>query len=99
MADLVIELFDREPHGVCRETFSIIQFDSAGCIDVARYDKQQIALVNVILAPIFGGDEPAKNVVDATDKFVAQGGSWAPTDSLRDQMEKVAMGLLNCPAL
>lgn len=98
-AELVIEMFDREPYRVCRESFSIFQFDSDGCLDIYRHDQQQIALVNAMLTPIFCSKKPVGNVLDATDKFVAQGGSWSPTDSMRNQIEKAALGLLECPAL
>lgn len=98
-AELVIEMFDREPYCVCRESFSIFQFDSDGCLDIHRHDQQQIALVNAMLTPIFGSEKPVGNVLDATDKFVAQGGSWSPTDSMRNQIEKAALGLLECSAL
>jgi hypothetical protein len=98
-AELMIEFFDREPYRVCRETYSIFQFDSVGCADMRRYDKQQIALVNVMLDPVFGSKQPKMNVLDATDKFVAHGGTWSPTYLLKNQLEKVALGLLDCPAL
>ncbi|MEI8325655.1 MAG: hypothetical protein WCH44_09885 [Betaproteobacteria bacterium] len=98
-AELVVELFDREPCRVCRETFSILQFDGDGRVDVARRDQQQVALVNAMLAPIFDSREPSKNVLDATDRFVAQGGTWNPTDSMRVQIERAALALLDCPTL
>jgi len=98
-AELMIELFDREPYSVCRETFSIFQFDSSGGADMSRYDKQQSALVNVMLDPVFGNKQPATKVLDATDKFVAHGGTWSPTLSLKNQLEKVALGLRDCPTL
>lgn len=98
-AELVIEMFDREPYRVCRESFSIFQIDSDGRLDIHRHDQQQIALANAMFTPIFGDEKPVGNVLDATDKFIAQGGSWSPTDSMRNQIEKAALGLLDCPAL
>ncbi len=83
-AELVIELFDTKPFRVCRETFSIFQFDSQGCLDIGRYDKQQNALVNVMLDPVFASKTPDANVLDATAKFVAKGGSWSPTNEIAD---------------
>jgi len=98
-AELEIELFDREPYRVCRETFSILQFDCDGRVDVYRHDQHQIALVNLVLAPIFGSNKASRNVLDATDKFVAEGGAWTPSDLLRDQIENAALDLLVCPTL
>ena len=57
-AELVIELFDREPYRVCRETFPIFQFDSEGQLDVDRHDQQQIASVDAMLAPILVATSP-----------------------------------------
>jgi hypothetical protein len=98
-AELVIELFDRKPFRVCRETFSIFQFDHQGCLDVGRYDKQQNALVIVMLDPVFASKTSDANVLDATAKFVANGGTWSPTKSLRSQIENVALGLAYCSSL
>ena len=48
-ADLVIELVDRRPAGVCRETFAILDFDHRGCLDTGRFEKQQVALLDAML--------------------------------------------------
>jgi len=98
-AEFVIELFDRTPYSVCRETFTIFQFDSKGCADVGRYDKQQVALANAMLEPVLGGEKTPKNVLDATQRFVAHGGSWVPTDVIKAQLEQAALGLLHCPQI
>jgi len=93
-AELVIELFNRKPFRVCRETFSIFQFDSRGYLDVERYSKQQNALVNVMLDTVFVSKTSDINVLDAIDKFVAKGGSWSPTKSLIQKIEKAALELV-----
>lgn len=97
--ELLIETVDRKPIRVIRATFTIFQFDEQGCVDADRYEKQQVAMVEVAIAPVFWGREPTKNVVDAKDKFIAQGGTWSPTGRLKNQIEKVALGLLTCPSL
>lgn len=48
-----------------------------------------------MLAPIFDGDKPAIEVVNATERFIAQGGSWIPTALLRNQIERTALGRLD----
>jgi hypothetical protein len=98
-AEIVIELFDRKPIRVCRQTFSIFQFDNQGRLDVGKYDKHQTALVNVSLDPVFGNKTSDLNVLDATDKFVAKGGSWSPNILLKSQLENVALGLASCSSL
>jgi hypothetical protein len=52
-----------------------------------------------MLAPIFDGDKPAIEVVNAAERFIAQGGSWIPTALLRNQIERTALGLLECSAI
>ena len=96
---LMVELVNRKPYRVLRETFSIFQFDGEGRLDVGIYDKQQIALVNIMLDPIFGKTEPRMNVHDATDKFVAKGGSWSPDFLLKARIQKAALGQMACPSL
>ena len=98
-AEFVVELYDRTPFSVCRETFTIFQFDGNGCADVGRYDKQQVALANVMLEPVLGGEKTPGIVLDATQRFVAHGRSWVPTGVLKAELEKAALGLLYCPRI
>lgn len=98
-AEVMIEIVDRKPWRVYRTTFTIFQFDQQGCVDAGRYEEQQMAMVEVMIAPVFGGKKSTNNIVDAKEKFVAQGGSWSPSVSLKNQIEKTAMGLLDCPLL
>jgi len=95
-ADLVIELIDRVPTSVCRETFAVFEFDHQGCLDIGRFEKQQVALVDAMLEPILSVDKNSTNVVDATQRFIAQGGAWTPSKALHVQIEKAALGIINC---
>jgi hypothetical protein len=98
-AEVLIETVDRKPWRVHRATFTIFQFDERGCVDADRYEEQQMAMIEVMIAPVLGVKKSTKNIVDAKDKFVAQGGSWSPAVPLKNQIEKAAMGLLDCPLL
>jgi hypothetical protein len=98
-AELLIEIFERKPYCVLRATYTIFQFDDQACVDIDRYDMQQVALINLAIAPVLGISKSTKNIVDASDQFIAQGGTWSPTGPLKNQIEKVALGLLSCPAL
>ncbi len=98
-AEVLIETVDRKPWRVNRTTFTIFQFDEQGCVDAGRYEEQQMAMVEVMIAPVLGGKKSTKNIMDARDKFLAQGGSWSPSASLKSQIERTAMGLLDCPLL
>lgn len=98
-AELLIETVDRQLLRVHRATFTMFQFDEQGRVYADRYEKQQMAIVEVTIAPVFGYPKPTRNIVDATDKFIAQGGTWSPTALLMTQIEKVALGQLTCPSL
>ena len=98
-AEVLLQTVDRNPWRVHRTTFTIFQFDEQGCVDADRYEKQQMAKVEVTIAPVFSGRKPAKNIIDAKDKFIAQGGSWSPNGLLKNQIEKVALGQITCPSL
>lgn len=98
-ADLVIELIDRVPSLVCRETFVILEFDHRGILDTGRFEKQQVALVDAMLQPMLSNKKASTNVVDAAQRFVAQGGTWVPSKVLRAQIEKTALGVIECHSL
>jgi hypothetical protein len=98
-ADLVIELIDRVPSLVCRETFVILEFDHRGILDICRFEKQQVALVDAMLQPMLSNKKASTNVVDAVQRFVAQGGTWVPSKVLRAQIEKAALGVIECHSL
>jgi hypothetical protein len=98
-AELLIELVERKPYCVLRTTYTIFQFDDQAYVDVDRYDTQQVAQINLAIAPVLGINKSTKNIVDASDQFIAQGGTWSPTGLLKNQIEKVGLGQLSCPAL
>ena len=98
-AELLIEMVDRKPYRVSRATFTIFQFDERGCVYAQRYEKQQLAKVELTIAPVFGGKKPTENILDASHQFIAQGGSWSPKGPLKSQIENAALGLLSCPSL
>src|SRR6202011_2931263 len=80
MASVVVELVARSPVRVVRNTFSILTFDAEGRIDPGRFEKQQFALAESVVAPVFAvfDDDSSQTVVDATSLFIAQGGQWVP---------------------
>src|SRR5579864_7699303 len=101
MADVVVELVARDPVRVVRNTYSILSFDAEGRIDPGRFEKQQFALVESVVAPVFAvfdenGDE---TVVDATSRFIAQGGQWVPSGALARAIDEAALGQRQCRRL
>jgi hypothetical protein len=94
MASVVVELVARNPVRVVRNTFSILTFDAEGRIDPSRFEKQQFALAESVFAPVFAvfADESNQTVVDATSRFIAQGGQWVPSRALARVIDQTALG-------
>lgn len=97
-ADVVIEMVDRKPVRVVHRTFSILAVDTNGLLNVERLNLQQFARVEDFLVQGLHGPAPsAAVVVDAANRFMAQGGSWEPDDGLRRRIDAAALGKLTCP--
>lgn len=99
MADVAVEVVDRVPVRVVRSTFAILAIDDDGRIDSIKFVRQQLALAETTLAPVLAVSEGNDSVIDATARFVAQGGSWAPSHTLARAIEDAAMGRLRCRRL
>jgi hypothetical protein len=101
MASVVVELVARRPLRVVRNTFCILTFDAEGRIDPSRFEKQQFALAESIIAPVFAvlDDDSNQTVVDATSRFIAQGGQWVPSRALARVIDQTALGQRQCRRL
>ena len=99
MADVIVELVARDPVRVVRSTFAILTFDDEGCIDTARFDRHQLALAESALEPVFAVPDRNDTIVDAAHRFIAQGGSWAPSSRLARAIDDAALGRLRCRTL
>jgi hypothetical protein len=92
MASVVVEVVDRIPVRVVRSTFAMLTIDDDGRIDTSKFVRQQFALAETALAPVLAASESNDSVIDATSRFVAQGGSWAPSHALMRAIEDAALG-------
>ena len=95
---LVVEVEDRKPVQVVHQTFCILDIDADGLLDVQRLNLQQFARVGDFPGP--GPQSPAPPpavVVEAANRFIAQGGSWEPDKGLRARLHAAALGKLACP--
>jgi hypothetical protein len=99
MADMVIEVADRVPVSVVRTTFAMLTFDAQGRFDIDQFSRQQLALVDAYLAPVIAPAKVTGNVVEASSRFVAQGGAWSPTPLLAKTLLEAALGRLPCRGL
>jgi hypothetical protein len=99
MADVVVELAGRVPVRVLRSTFAILAFDKDGHIDSGRFSKQQWALAESALAPALDVSRTKGAIFEATDRFIAQGGTWQPSGALARAIDAAALGRMRCRRL
>jgi len=92
MANIVVELMDRQVIGVVWTTFGFLTFDGEGCFDPGAYDRHQRARAELALAPLIAETSKTDAVVDASSRFVAQGGRWTPSRILARLIEEAALG-------
>jgi hypothetical protein len=94
MANVVVELVASEPMRVIRTTYSVLAFDAEGRLDPGRFEKQQFALAESVVAPVIASsaDQSNQPVVDATARFIAQGGRWSPSPALARAIDEAALG-------
>ena len=96
-ASIVVEVVDRTPSRMVHCTFSVLDIDADGLLDVERLNTQQFARVDDPLAPARPPPGGAAPIVDAARRFIARGGSWEPDDHLLRRIEAAALGHLSCP--
>ena len=101
MAEVIVELVAGDPVRVVRNTFSILAFDAEGRIDLGEFEKQQFALVESVVSPVFRVFDQSRDqtVVDSTSRFIAQGGRWVPSAALARAIEEAALGQRRCRRL
>ena len=99
MANLVVELLDRQAIRIVWSTFGILTFDGEGYIDPSAFERHQSARAELALAPPPEESGIAEKVVDAASRFVAQGGSWTPSKALARRIDEVALGRVKCVRL
>lgn len=101
MASVVVELVAGEPVRVIRSTYSVLAFDAEGRLDPGRFEKQQFALAESVVTPVIASstDESNQPVVDATARFIAQGGRWIPSPALARAIDEAALERRPCGRL
>ena len=78
MASLIVELIGGKPARVVRSTFATLTFDEDGHMDLGTFTRQQWALAESALDPALVRTKPEGKVLDASARFIAQGGNGAP---------------------
>lgn len=91
MAEAVVELRDRKPERVVRLVYEILRFDEQGRLDIETFNQQNVALVDVMLASTLKNETNNTAIIDASSRFVAQGGRWSPARSLEMRICQAAL--------
>lgn len=99
MADVIVELEDRQPVQIAWITYGILGFDREGCFELKAFIRQQRALAELAMAPVFDEPERGRKIVDAADRFVSKGGQWKPSRALARRIEDAALGRVRCGQL
>ena len=99
MTDVAVELLDRQPIRVVWITFAYLTFDAKGYFDASAFDRHQRARAELGLALPIGEPGGTGAVVDAANRFIAQGGLWAPSRILQRRIDAAALGQVKCARL
>ena len=99
MASLIVELIGGKPARVVRSTFATLTFDEDGHMDLGTFTRQQWALAESALDPAFVRTKPEEKVLDASARFIAQGGKLRPSNSLARAINAAALGQVRCRRL
>lgn len=81
IASAIVELQDRVPYRVVRVLYEILRFDEQGKLDVGTFGQQNAALIDVMLESTLTNNTSDTAIIDASSRFVAQGGRWNPSPS------------------
>lgn len=96
MVEAIVELRDRIPCEIVRLVYETLQFDAHGKLGRKAFERQNAALVDILVG------EPSTNdtvVVNASSRFIAQGGQWQPSPSLAWRIRQAALGEIKCKRL
>lgn len=97
LAGVTVELADGTVLGVRHMSFSMLEFDEHGVLDVQRLNLQQVARFDAMLTEAQIAPVSQHAVIDAASRFQARGGSWEPDAPLRRRLEAAALGALPRP--
>jgi len=100
MVDAIVELRDRVPCAVVRLVYEMLVFDAQGRLDRRSFERQNAALVDLLMDRVVG--KPTRSdgeVLDASSRFIAQGGRWQPSPALARRIRQAALGEIKCERL
>jgi hypothetical protein len=100
MVEAVVELHEGRPRAVVRLVYQMLGFDGEGRLDRDAFLRQNVALAELAVSRALGGSAGKDTaIVDASSRFLAQGGCWQSSPSLRRDILRAALGELRCERL
>ncbi len=100
LVDAIVELRDRVPCEVVRLVYEMLVFDAQGRFDRRTFEQQNAALVHLLMGRVAGGPRTSDGeVIDASSRFIAQGGRWQPSPALARRIRQAALGEIKCERL
>ena len=97
LAEAIVEIHERTPRAVVRLIFEMLRFDEEGRLDLPAFLRQNAALAELAMGRVLApAATPGETIVDASSRFVAQGGCWQPSPSLERNIRRAALGALSC---
>ena len=99
MTNVAVERIDRQSIRVVRITFGFLAFDDEGYFDASAFDRHQRALAELVWTRQSTDPKGEGSVVDAADRFVAQGGRWTPSEALQQRIDAAALEQVKCTRL
>ena len=97
-AEVIVEFMASTPVRLVRLAYSMLVFDANGRINSNAHLMQQAARVGLALSPVMGNRARTDSLIDATDRFVAGGGSWKTSKNLARAIEDAALAIENACA-
>jgi hypothetical protein len=96
-ASMVVEVVNGTPSRIVHRTFSILDINANGLLDVERLSAQQFARVDDMFEPTRPARVKGSPIIDAATRFIARGGSWEPDERLLRRIEAAALRQVPCP--
>jgi hypothetical protein len=96
-ASIVVEVVNGTPSRMVHWTFSVLDIDADGLLNVERLSTQQFARVDDPFEAVRPAQGKGDAIIDAARRFVARGGSWEPDEGLLRRIEAAALGQVACP--
>lgn len=95
---MLVDCVASKPVEIVRATYDILTFDKNGQLQVDIYGQQQMSRAEVKMAGIVR-EERRSDFVDATAKFLDNGGRWKPSPNMTRAIHDAVFGQEKIPRI